>query len=174
MVPSDVQFTPDRMRVGNGPIYGKYLKFGSNELDESYFPITWREDGYRTPGLDAYVERRAAGQRRRSTGEGDAPSPFGLRTSSPRARRPPARCAACGLVVRILDAAAGADDVLDIRLHREPGRHLRLIGEFQQFLGPAHRQAESRSSAAARLLTRARPKSMPAWSLSRPGSGAVR
>jgi ectoine hydroxylase-related dioxygenase (phytanoyl-CoA dioxygenase family) len=56
MMQSDVEFVPNRMSVGNGPIYGKYMKFGTNELDESYFPITWREDGYRTPGLDAYVE----------------------------------------------------------------------------------------------------------------------
>ncbi|MFK4752049.1 MULTISPECIES: phytanoyl-CoA dioxygenase family protein [Oceanospirillaceae] len=52
---SDIQFNPDKMTVGNGPIYGKYKKFGSNEVDESYFPITWRKDGYRTPGLDDYL-----------------------------------------------------------------------------------------------------------------------
>jgi hypothetical protein len=24
-------------------------------MDESYFPVMWRDDGYRTPWLDAYV-----------------------------------------------------------------------------------------------------------------------
>jgi ectoine hydroxylase-related dioxygenase (phytanoyl-CoA dioxygenase family) len=54
---SDIQFNPDLMTVGNGPIYGRYKKFGSNEVDESYFPIIWREDGYRTPGLDDYLKK---------------------------------------------------------------------------------------------------------------------
>jgi len=26
-----------------------------NELDESYFPITWTDSGYRSPGLDEYL-----------------------------------------------------------------------------------------------------------------------
>ncbi len=54
---SDIKFNPELMTIGNGPIYGKYKKFGSNEVDENYFPIIWREDGYRTPGLDDYLER---------------------------------------------------------------------------------------------------------------------
>ena len=53
----DIQFNPELMKIGNGPIYGKYKKFNSNEVDESYFPITYREDGYRTPGLDEYLEK---------------------------------------------------------------------------------------------------------------------
>lgn len=53
----DIQFNPELMKIGNGPIYGRYKKFGSNEVDESYFPIIWREDGYRTPGLDEYLEK---------------------------------------------------------------------------------------------------------------------
>jgi len=56
MVAADVKFAPERLKVGNGPIYGKYKKFGSNDVEESYFPITWREDGYRTPGLDAFLQ----------------------------------------------------------------------------------------------------------------------
>lgn len=54
---SDIEFNPDKMAVGNGPIYGKYKKFGSNEVDEAYFPITWREDGHRTAGLDDYLQQ---------------------------------------------------------------------------------------------------------------------
>ncbi len=54
---ADVEFNPHKMDVGNGPIYGKYKKFGSNEVDEAYFPVTWREDGYRTAGLDDYLDQ---------------------------------------------------------------------------------------------------------------------
>ena len=54
---ADIQFNPQLMTIGNGPIYGRYKKFNSNEVDESYFPIVWREDGYRTPGLDEYLEK---------------------------------------------------------------------------------------------------------------------
>lgn len=54
---SDIRFNPELMTVGNGPIYGRYKKFGSNEVDESYFPIIWREDGYRSPGLDDYLAK---------------------------------------------------------------------------------------------------------------------
>jgi ectoine hydroxylase-related dioxygenase (phytanoyl-CoA dioxygenase family) len=53
----DIRFNPEKMNMGNGPMYGRYRKLGSNEVDEGYFPITWREDGYRTPGLDAYLEK---------------------------------------------------------------------------------------------------------------------
>lgn len=36
-------------------IYSRYKKVGSVEMDESYFPILWRDDGYRTAWLDAYI-----------------------------------------------------------------------------------------------------------------------
>lgn len=36
-------------------IYSRYKKVNSEEMDESYFPVLWREDGYRTPWLDAYM-----------------------------------------------------------------------------------------------------------------------
>ena len=36
-------------------IYSRYKKVNSEEMDESYFPVLWREDGYRTPWLDAYI-----------------------------------------------------------------------------------------------------------------------
>ncbi len=52
---ADIEFNPANLKVGNGPIYGRYKKFGSNELDESYFPITWTDSGYRSPGLDEYL-----------------------------------------------------------------------------------------------------------------------
>lgn len=41
-------------------IYSRYKKFGSVEMDESYFPVLWRQDGYRSPWLDNYVRRDRA------------------------------------------------------------------------------------------------------------------
>ncbi|MCB1472883.1 MAG: phytanoyl-CoA dioxygenase family protein [Rhodobiaceae bacterium] len=35
-----------------GAIYGRYKRHGSTEMDESFFPVMWCEDGYRTPWLD--------------------------------------------------------------------------------------------------------------------------
>lgn len=31
------------------PVYGRYRRHGTLAMDESFFPITWREDGYRSP-----------------------------------------------------------------------------------------------------------------------------
>ena len=36
-------------------IYSRYKKAGSTEMDESFFPVLWREDGYRTPWLESYI-----------------------------------------------------------------------------------------------------------------------
>ena len=33
------------------PIYGRYKRPGDDAMDESFFPILWTEDGYRTPFL---------------------------------------------------------------------------------------------------------------------------
>lgn len=33
------------------PVYGRYRRQGTDEMDESFFPILWREDGYRSPWL---------------------------------------------------------------------------------------------------------------------------
>ncbi len=35
------------------PIYSRYKRPGELELDEAFFPIMWREDGYRTPSIDS-------------------------------------------------------------------------------------------------------------------------
>lgn len=48
---SEAEFSSDDV----GYIYSRYKKFGSAEMDESYFPITWRKDGYRSPFLDDYL-----------------------------------------------------------------------------------------------------------------------
>lgn len=53
---SDVEYVPEHFNQGNGPIYSRYRRLGDNQFDENYFPILWREDGYRTPQIDAYLD----------------------------------------------------------------------------------------------------------------------
>ena len=38
-------------------VYSRYKRVGDEEMDESYFPVLWREDGYRTSFLDEYMSR---------------------------------------------------------------------------------------------------------------------
>ena len=52
---SAAEYVPERFGQGTGPIYSRYRRLGSNEMDESHFPVLWREDGYRTPGLDEFL-----------------------------------------------------------------------------------------------------------------------
>ena len=52
---SDVEYVPRNFGQGTGPIYSRYKRLGDNSLDENYFPILWREDGYRTPPIDDYL-----------------------------------------------------------------------------------------------------------------------
>lgn len=56
-IPSNSEYVPDKLNEGNGPIYGRYKRLGDNTMDENNFPILWRDDGYRTPGIDTYLER---------------------------------------------------------------------------------------------------------------------
>ena len=37
-------------------IYSRYKRLGDNQLDENYFPILWRKDGYRTPQIETYLD----------------------------------------------------------------------------------------------------------------------
>jgi phytanoyl-CoA hydroxylase len=39
-------------------LYSRYRRFDSDEMDESFFPILWREDGYRSPFLDPYLAEK--------------------------------------------------------------------------------------------------------------------
>jgi len=55
---SDVEYVPANFGQGIGPIYSRYKRLGDNQLDENYFPILWREDGYRTPQIDNYLGSR--------------------------------------------------------------------------------------------------------------------
>ncbi|MEM7423201.1 MAG: phytanoyl-CoA dioxygenase family protein [Pseudomonadota bacterium] len=34
--------------AGSSPIYGRYRRAGTDAMDEAFFPILWREDGYRS------------------------------------------------------------------------------------------------------------------------------
>ena len=36
-------------------VYGRYKRFDSLEMDESFFPILWRSDGYRSEFIDKYL-----------------------------------------------------------------------------------------------------------------------
>ncbi len=48
---SDARFNRSEFGSGNGPIYSRYARLDDDEMDENHFPILWRGDGYRTPGI---------------------------------------------------------------------------------------------------------------------------
>jgi hypothetical protein len=45
---SESQFHPTNVSY----IYNRYKRHGELTMDESFFPILWRKDGYRTRWLD--------------------------------------------------------------------------------------------------------------------------
>ena len=53
---SDAQYAPGHLGDYTGSVYSRYKRLDDNEMDENYFPILWREDGYRTPGIEPYLE----------------------------------------------------------------------------------------------------------------------
>ncbi len=56
---SDVEYVPGNFAQGIGLIYSRYKRLDDNQLDENYFPILWRKDGYRTPQIDNYLDIRS-------------------------------------------------------------------------------------------------------------------
>ena len=48
---SEARFDRAGFGEGNGPIYSRYARLTDDEMDENHFPILWRSDGYRTPGI---------------------------------------------------------------------------------------------------------------------------
>lgn len=38
-------------------LYARYRRHADTSMDESFFPVLWTGDGYRTPWLDGYVDR---------------------------------------------------------------------------------------------------------------------
>ena len=41
------------------PLYSRYMRPDDLEMDEVYFPIMWREDGYRTPYIESHFASAA-------------------------------------------------------------------------------------------------------------------
>ena len=48
LVPADARFHPEHV----DPVYSRYRRVGDTSLDESFFPIVWRRDGYRSELVD--------------------------------------------------------------------------------------------------------------------------
>ena len=55
-MPSNAEYVPAQFDQGIGPIYSRYKRLADNRLDENYFPILWRKDGYRTPEIDSFLD----------------------------------------------------------------------------------------------------------------------
>jgi phytanoyl-CoA hydroxylase len=53
-IPAESRFKPASTYVPGGYIAGKYKRYGDDTMDESFFPIVWQQDGYRTPFLADY------------------------------------------------------------------------------------------------------------------------
>lgn len=53
---SSAEFVRDNFHQGTGPIYSRYARLDSSEMDENYFPITWRRDGYSSSGIARYLQ----------------------------------------------------------------------------------------------------------------------
>ncbi len=50
---SDAQFHNDN----TSPVYSRYKLSDSQQMDESFFPVLWRSDGYRSPWIDNWLAR---------------------------------------------------------------------------------------------------------------------
>jgi hypothetical protein len=51
---SEARFHPDT----TGYLYSRYKRFGDDTMDESFFPVLWRADGYRSPFLGPYLDHK--------------------------------------------------------------------------------------------------------------------
>ncbi|MFT5506201.1 MAG: phytanoyl-CoA hydroxylase [Gammaproteobacteria bacterium] len=54
---SNTEYVPQHLNQGTGCIYSRYKRLADNIIDENFFPVLWREDGYRTPGIADYLAR---------------------------------------------------------------------------------------------------------------------
>lgn len=52
---SEVEYVRENFHQGTGPIYSRYARMGSSEMDENYFPIIWRNDGYSSSGIKQHI-----------------------------------------------------------------------------------------------------------------------
>jgi ectoine hydroxylase-related dioxygenase (phytanoyl-CoA dioxygenase family) len=55
---SSTEFVRDNFHQGTGPIYSRYARLDSSEMDENYFPIIWRRDGYSSSGIARFLQQR--------------------------------------------------------------------------------------------------------------------
>jgi phytanoyl-CoA hydroxylase len=55
-VPADARFKPTGAYVQGGYLPGRYKRYGDDTMDESFFPIVWQQDGYRTRFLANYCK----------------------------------------------------------------------------------------------------------------------
>lgn len=53
-IPADSRFKPTGAYVPGGYLPGRYKRYGDDTMDESFFPIVWQQNGYRTPYLQEY------------------------------------------------------------------------------------------------------------------------
>ena len=54
-IPANAKFVRDNIAIGNGPVYGRYMKLRDDSLDENYFPILWTATSGRTQHLDEAI-----------------------------------------------------------------------------------------------------------------------
>ena len=56
--PTACRRRPASTPTPTGYIYSRYKRFGDDTMDETFFPVTWRNDGYRSPFIEPYWARR--------------------------------------------------------------------------------------------------------------------
>lgn len=52
VIPEHAKFVREKIAIGNGPVYERYMKLWDDSLDENYFPVLWTATGERTTRLD--------------------------------------------------------------------------------------------------------------------------
>ena len=57
---SEARYNLDHIGQGTGRWYGKYRHFGSDVMDDDYFPILWTEDARRSGWIDGYMRQGSA------------------------------------------------------------------------------------------------------------------
>lgn len=53
-IPAESRFKPTGAYVPGGYLAGRYKRFGDDTMDESFFPIVWRNDGYQSAFIANY------------------------------------------------------------------------------------------------------------------------
>ncbi len=67
-MPGEAQFHPTNI----GTIYSRYRRSGTLEMDEGFFPVLWRRDGYRSPWIERFVSGGAIAARAPETSTASA------------------------------------------------------------------------------------------------------